>query len=157
MATSSSDSVKIIPGPLIKTPPESFQLTKKGQYYASAQDFVSIIESDETDNPPPYFLTKMFLRNQHFINDDPRKDYDFYNKVLLYSRSIYVDHTKSTQNPSEYEYSKLKIIKIFHPQDWKQNWNRPYKFYNTANRDSVQFTYHDYQKAWQVILLYQNR
>lgn len=56
------------------------------------------------------------------------------------------------------QYSKIKIFNILSEDDWKQPFYLPKKimFADQSGNHEIIFDHRDYQKAWEVILFYQN-
>lgn len=70
-------------------------------------------------------------------------NYDFYVRILLYTKSMFIDHSYNNPNSnqvSEIAYSKLKILKIISPLQWGNCWLNM----KTIKQVTVTFTYYDW-------------
>jgi len=104
-------------------------------------------------NVIPSILQKTFGSN-HFATDDFHRTQQFYELILVDTKSAIITHTPNKYNPGQTLYSKCIIKHILNSQQWKE----PFK----ERKFSVAFTpqtfnYNDYKNAWyRTFLLHPN-
>jgi len=76
-------------------------------------------------------LQKTFGSN-HYATDDPRRTQQFYELILVDTKSVSITHTIDKFNPGQIMYSKCIIKNVLNAQQWKN----PYE----ERKFSVTFT-----------------
>ena len=135
---------------------EKGKTIEKRQGPISSSEYLFTLEDCQAAFSIKDILNMAYGNNQHFISHNG--NYDFYVRILLYTKSVFIDHSYnnlSSNQVSEIAYSKLKILKIISPLQWGNCWLSKKTIKQGSN--SVTFTYYDYKKAWQTMLLFQNK
>lgn len=142
---------KIIP----KTPMTQEKYGNASQYILNTEEIILPLEFNDSDLDLQNILGKYFPRDSYFISEYPGKDQNYYEAILCETQSALIFHTK---NGEELGYTKLLIQKVIHLEDWDKTSN-PYvaKTLYSATCLNKKYNYWDYQKAWERVLLVQNR
>ena len=77
--------------------------------------------------------------------DEPRRTQQFYELILVDTKSASITHTPDKFNPSQISYSKCIIKNVLNAQQWKNPFEER-KFSVTSTPQT--FNYHDYKNAW---------
>lgn len=96
---------------------------RKSPYLHNSSEYLFTIEDWHAALSIKDLLNMAYGNNQHFISHNG--NYDFYVRILLYTKSVFIDHSYDNLNSnqvSEIAYSKLKILKIIPPLQWGNCW-----------------------------------
>lgn len=120
------------------------------------RQIIKILEPEEEEklNQDYGSLIKyIYPRNSHFYTTD-HQTREYYETILIESKSIELVHTPDTNNPAVIGSSKVKILNVLSLEDWGDH---PY-----VNKVLVSFpeypgyNYYDYQEAWEKAFLLKN-
>jgi len=89
--------------------------------------------------------------SKHFATDDFRRSQQFYELILIDTKSVIITHTPDKFNPGQYLYSKCIIKNVLNTQQWKNPFEER-KFSITF--DPPTFNYNDHRNAWYRAFLY---
>ena len=109
---------------------------------------VKILEPEEEDKLNQSFgslIKYIFPPNTHFFNNEFQTR-EYYEAILLESKSVIITHTPDRDNPDLIGSSKVKILRVLSLEDWGDN---PY--INKVLRSFPVYpgyNYYDYQEAW---------
>ena len=97
------------------------------------------------------FVKATFLPDCYHIPDSPFKTRQFYELILVDSKSVEIEHIPEKNTPNFIAYSKCWILKVLTGKDWSTTY--------TTKSFSVPFNplgYHyiDYQNAWYETFFY---
>jgi len=81
----------------------------------------------------------------HYATDEPRRTQQFYELILVDTKSASITHTPNKFNPSQILYSECIIKNVLNAQQWKNPFEES-KFSVTLTPQT--FNYHDYKNAW---------
>ncbi|KAL8260013.1 hypothetical protein R6Q59_027966 [Mikania micrantha] len=108
---------------------------------------IKILEPIEEETVSQSFLSLidyLYPRNCHFYDSD-NKNIDYYQAILVDTRSVDIQHILNPQNPAKIDYSKIKIKRVLTPDEWKF---KPFVQKTLSNFPSYsQYNYYDYQEA----------
>lgn len=141
-------NILVTPRDLTKTHTPTDQSTKEylenpGHIYAITLEKYWIASNINT------IPLKIFPLDFHYIPTDPTKTRTFYEFILVDTDSVEISHTKDKEN--NIQFSKMKVLNILSPQDWKVPLYETRSF--TRRFSPQQYNYYDYMDAWSKVLL----
>jgi len=81
----------------------------------------------------------------HYARDDPQRTQQFYELILVDTKSTSITHTPDKFNPSQILYSKCIIQNVINAQQWKN----PFEEHQFSVPLTPQtFNYNDYKNTW---------
>jgi hypothetical protein len=124
-------------------------------YILNTEEIVLPLEFNDSDLKPQNIMGKYFPRGSYLIPENPGKDQNYYEAILCETQSVQIFHNK---NGDELGFTKMLIQKVIHLEEWDRSSN-PYmvKTLYSATCLNKKYNYWDYQKAWEKVLLVQNR
>ena len=99
-------------------------MKRKCPYLLNSVSFLFTLEELHASFPIMNILKIFFEEGKHFVL--PQNNYDFYARILLYSKGVLIDHfynkpitnqVNQASNTQEIANSKLKILKIISPSE----------------------------------------
>jgi len=106
--------------------------------------FLTSYKTIPNTNVTTSIISKTF-GNKHFATNDPRRSQQFYELILVETKSIMITHTPDKFNPCQFLYSKCIIKNILSTHQWKNPFEKR-KF--SIQYDPQTFNYNDYKNAW---------
>ena len=117
---------------------------------------VKILEPEEEEKLNQDFgslIRYIFPKNAHFYNTDFQTR-EYYEAILLESKSIELIHTQDIKTPGIINSSKVKILKVLTLDDWG---DKPYESkILTRFPEYPGYSYYDYQEAWEKAFFLRN-
>ncbi|GJX72631.1 hypothetical protein Tco_0309802 [Tanacetum coccineum] len=109
------------------------------------------IEEQKLNQSFNTLLEYLYPQDTNFYTNDYQTR-EYYEAVLVDSKSIQVRHNYNREDPTKIDFSKVKNFKVLSPEDWN---NRP--FTNkvlSCYQNYPGYNYYDYVEAWNKAFLY---
>ena len=124
-------------------------------YFQKSVSIPEVLVEPEYDDPKiREVVKKAYPSGFFYIPEDLHKTRQFYEFILVDTKSVEITHIPSNDDPLKTAYSKLKNFKLMNSTYWNQD---PYTE-KTFSKPFVphSYSYIDYQMAWFNVIWYQN-
>lgn len=113
------------------------------QYHLNGKLQIIPLDNFLAGLPADQIASKLFLPNMHFSPKISSLTVNFYEAILEQTNSALVTHN---EKDGEIAFSKLKILHILSPQEWRNNWSTN-RMVQSPNQKQWPYNYWDYINA----------